>query len=384
MRRAAAAALALGLWLVAPAAGAATVAEQAQAAAGQLQAAVADLDKAVSAKDRVAALTATITAYEQGLTALRESLRQVQIREATLVMQFEAKRDRVAQLVGVLSRMEADPAPLLLLHPAGPLGTARSGMMIAEVTPALQAEAETLRQQLQEVRDLRTLQVSAGETLTQGLRVAQTARTALSKAISEREPLPKRFTEDPEVLRGLLQSADTLDAFAAGLALNETESEGMADFGFGRGKLPLPVQGTLLRRPDEADGAGVRRPGMVLATARRALVTAPWEGTIRYRGPLLAFGNVIILEPGAGYLLVLAGLDVVYGEVGEVVAAGAPLGLMGGGEPGMDEFLYSAQDGGAGRESETLYVELRQGGEAIDPLPWFAATAPLAGAEQVP
>ena len=144
------------------------------------------------------------------------------------------------------------------------------------------------------------------------------------------------------------------------------------------------LDGTLLRRPDEADGAGVRRPGMVLATARRALVTAPWEGTIRYRGPLLAFGNVIILEPGAGYLLVLAGLDVVYGEVGEVVAAGAPLGLMGGGEPGMDEFLYSAQDGGAGRESETLYVELRQGGEAIDPLPWFAATAPLAGAEQVP
>jgi len=386
MRAAAAAlALCLGLW-AAPggAAMAASVAEQAQSAATRLQTAVAELDKAVSAKDRVAALTTTISAYEEGLTALRESLRQVQIREATLVMQFEAKRDRVAQLVGVLSRMEADPAPLLLLHPSGPLGTARSGMMIAEVTPALQTEAEALRSQLQEVRDLRALQLAAGTTLTDGLRVAQTARTALSKAISERTELPKRFTEDPEVLRGLLQSADTLDAFAAGLALNETEAEGMADFGFGRGKLPLPVQGTLLRRPDEADGAGVRRPGMVLATRKRALVTAPWDGTIRYRGPLLNFGNVIILEPGSGYLLVLAGLDTVYGEVGEVVTTGAALGLMGGGEPGMDEFLYSAQDGGASRESETLYVELRQGGEAIDPLPWFTATAPLAGAQQVP
>ncbi|MDQ1848701.1 peptidoglycan DD-metalloendopeptidase family protein [Gemmobacter fulvus] len=366
------------------AAHAVTVAEQAQAAAVDLQKAVQALDAAREARDRVQALTQTIGAYELGLGALRENLRQASIREATLVLQFEAKRDRVAQLVGVLSRMEADPAPLLLLHPSGPLGTVRSGMMIADVTPALQAEAEAMRVQLQEVRDLRALQVSAGKTLSDGLRVAQEARTALSKAISDRTELPRRFTEDPEVLRGLLESADTLDAFADGLALNETESDGMADFGFGRGKLPLPVLGTLLRRPDEADGAGVRRPGMVLATRKQALVTAPWSGTIRYRGPLLNFGNVIILEPGAGYLLVLAGLETVYGEVGEVIASGAPLGLMGGGEPGMDEFLVSAQDGGGARDTETLYVELRQGSEPVDPMPWFAATAPLAEAQQEP
>ncbi|MEH7827921.1 murein hydrolase activator EnvC family protein [Gemmobacter denitrificans] len=366
------------------AAQAVTVAEQAQAAAANLQAAVAELDQARAARDRVQALTRTISAYEQGLGALRESLRQASIREATLLMQFEAKRDRVAQLVAVLGRIESDPAPMLLLHPSGPLGTVRSGMMIADVTPALQAEAEALRAELTEVRDLRALQVAAGRTLADGLRAAQEARTALSQAISDRTQLPKRFTEDPEVLKGLLESADTLDAFAAGLALNETESEGMQDFGFAHGQLPLPVLGTLLRRPDEADGAGIRRPGMALATRKRALVTAPWPGTIRYRGPLLDFGNVIILEPGAGYLLILAGLDTVYGEVGEVIAGGAPLGLMGGGEPGMDEFLVSAQDGGGARDTETLYVELRQGGEPVDPMPWFAATAPLAEAQQVP
>ncbi|SEO01125.1 Septal ring factor EnvC, activator of murein hydrolases AmiA and AmiB [Gemmobacter aquatilis] len=375
---------AMCLMLLAGAAPAATVAEQAQAAAASLQAAVASLGKANQARDRVQALTKTITAYEEGLTALRESLRQVSIREATLVLQFDAKRDRVAQLVGVLSRMEADPAPLLLLHPSGPLGTVRSGMMIADVTPALQAEAEAMRAELQEVRDLRALQVSAGQTLTEGLRVAQEARTELSKAISDRTNLPKRFTEDPEVLKGLLESADTLDAFANGLALNEVEAEGMADFGFAHGKLPLPVLGTVLRRPNEADGAGVRRPGMVLATRAQALVTAPWSGTLRYRGPLLNFGNVIILEPGAGYLLVLAGMETVYGEVGEVVAAGAPLGLMGGGTPGMEEFLVSAQDGGGARDTETLYVELRQGSIATDPMPWFTATAPLADKQQVP
>ncbi len=383
MRRLAPLVLTLAL-AAAPAGAQQSVAQQAQAAAANLQQAVAALDKAKAARDRVQALTQTITAYEQGLTALRESLRQASIREQTLLLQFEAKRDRVAQLVGVLSRMEADPAPLLLLHPSGPLGTVRSGMMIADVTPALQAEAETMRAQLQEVRDLRALQTSAGRTLTEGLSAAQEARTALSQAISDRTQLPKRFTEDPEVLKGLLESADTLDAFAAGLALNEVEAEDIEDFGFAHGKLPLPVLGTLLRRPDEADGSGVRRPGMVLAARKRALVTAPWSGTIRYRGPLLNFGNVMILEPGAGYLLVLAGLDTVYGETGEVVAAGAPLGLMGGGEPGMDEVLVSAQDGGGARDTETLYVELRQGGEPVNPLPWFEATAALAGAQQEP
>ncbi len=363
---------------------AATVAEQTQAAAVNLQKAVVALDKAREGKDRIRALTQTITAYEQGLTALRESLRQASIREESLLLQFQAKRDRVAQLVGVLSQLESDPAPLLLLHPTGPIGTVRSGIMIADVTPGLHAEAEALRIQLQEVRDLRALQTAAGRTLAEGLRAAQSARTVLSQAISDRTELPKRFTEDPDVLKGLLESADTLDAFAAGLALNDIESAGIEDFGFGLGKLPLPVQGTLLRRPDEADSAGVRRPGMVLAARKKALVTAPWAGTIRYRGPLLDFGNVMILEPGAGYLLILAGMETVYGEVGEVVADGAPLGLMGGGEPGMEEFLVSAQDGGGARDTETLYVELRQAGEPVDPMPWFAETASMAPRQQFP
>jgi septal ring factor EnvC (AmiA/AmiB activator) len=296
------------------------------------------------------------------------------LREAAIALQFEAKRARVAQLVGVLSRIDSDPAPLLFLHPDGPLGTVRSGMMLADVTPALQAEAETLRGELTEMRDLRDLQTAAGKTLETGLQAAQEARTALSQAISDRTNLPRRFTEDPDVLRGLLQSADTLDAFASGLSLNKAESGGLQAFDSAKGTLPLPVLGTVLRRAGEADAAGVRRPGLLIATRPRALVTAPWPATIRYLGPLLNYGNVIVLEPGGGYLLILAGLDTVYGEVGEVVAAGAPLGLMGGATPSVDEFLMSVQDGGGARDTETLYMELRAGTQPVDPADWFAAT----------
>lgn len=349
-------------------AGAEGVAEQAAQAAADLQAAVQALEEAEVAKDRVDALTQTIRAYEDGLSALRGSLRQASLRETALTLRFNAERDRIAKLVGILGQLEAEPGPLLLLHPTGPVGTVRSGMVLADVTPALQAEAERLRGELRELRDLRALQLAAGETLLRGLGAAQEARTALSQAISDRTELPLRFTETPEALRDLLESADTLEAFAAGLAPGGADGE---DFATAQGRLALPVLGRVLRRANEADAAGVRRPGLAIATRARALVTAPWPATIRYRGPLLDYGNVMILEPGGGYLLILAGLGTVYGEVGEVVAQGAPLGLMGGAEPELADILAVSEEGGGTRESETLYLELRQGAEPVDPGPWF-------------
>ncbi|MEZ5674302.1 MAG: hypothetical protein R3D81_03325 [Thalassovita sp.] len=47
-------------------------------------------------------------------------------------------------------------------------------------------------------------------------------------------------------------------------------------------------------RADESDAAGIARPGVVLATRPRALVTTPTAATIRYLGPLLDYGNVMI------------------------------------------------------------------------------------------
>lgn len=350
-----------------------TVAEQAARASADLSAAVAALDTAKSARDQVTALSQTIHAYETGLDALREALRQASIREATLSLDFAAKRDRIAQLIAALTRIEANPGPLLLLHPSGALGTARSAMILADVTPALQAEANSLRADLAELADLRDLQIGAGEKLTAGLNAAQTARSALSKAISDRTDLPKRFTEDQDTLLGLLESSDTLDAFASGLTMTPDDTGSIRDFGAAKGTLPLPVLGKPLRAAHEADATGTRRPGISLATRPLAMVTAPWPATIRFHGLLLDYGNVMILEPGGGYLLILAGMETVYGELGEVVAAGAPLGLMGGTAPTADEFLVTTEEGGGAQATETLYIELRQGPTPVDPAEWFAA-----------
>lgn len=346
------------------------VALAAQKASADLEEAVKGLEAAETAKDRVAALTTTIRAYEAGLVALREAMRQAELRESTLTIQFQAKRQELSQLLGVLSGLDADQGPLLLLHPDGPLGTVRSGMILADVTPGLQRQAAGLKQDLTELRDLRALQAQAEATLAEGLTRVQMARTDLSQAVSDRTTLPKRITDDPEALQKLLDNAKTLAGFAKGLAPQDSTVPGFAE---AKGTLAWPALGRVILHPGEIDSKGVTRPGITLATRPLALVTAPWAGTIRYRGPLLDYGNVMILEPGQGYLLVLAGLDQVYGEVGDVVSQGDALGLMGGTEASAADILSPSSDSTGASDSETLYVELRNGADAIDPMEWFAA-----------
>ena len=66
--------------------------------------------------------------------------------------------------------------------------------------------------------------------------------------------------------------------------------------------------------------------------------------------------------------MILAGLETVYGEVGEVVAPGQPLGLMGGAAARDADILSGTADGGGAAASETLYLEVRQKAEPVDPL----------------
>lgn len=367
-------ALALALAL-APVAGPgrADVVADAALASDRLHEAIAALGAAAGGREQVAALTQTIRAYEEGLAALREAMRAVTLRRTTLERHFQSQGERLSRLLGALARIEHTPGPLLLLHPDGPLATARSAMLLAEAAPVLDAEADRLRAELAELARLAETQEHAGETLVSGLEAVQTARTALSQALSDRTEQPRRLTEDPQALQELVESANTLGAFAAGLVLDPGAGEGHPSFAEARGRLALPALGTLIRRPGEADAAGVRRPGLTFATAARALVTAPWPATIRYRGPLLDYGNVIILEPGDGYLLIIAGPALVYGEVGDVVDGGAPLGLMGG-----DDVTEAAAGGSSppgAQDTQTLYVELRLDGAPVDAMEWFAATA---------
>ena len=342
-------------------------------AAEMLEQAGFALLEAQGARDRVEALTQTVRAYEEGLLALREGIRQAALRERTILMAFDAERDRLSRLLGVLQSIEAAPAPVVLMHPEGPLGTARAGMILSEVTPAVAGQARALRAQLEELAALRAVQDMALRDLSDALERAQDARTQLSQAIAERRMLPENFLSDDVAMTQLVDSVDSLDTLSALLAQSPpAASPELPDFITARGTLPLPVLGTQLRAFGEADAAGVARPGLVYATRAGALVTAPWPASVRYAGPLLDYGNVIILEPEAGYLLVLAGLDTVYVNTGVVIPAAGPLGLMpGGAESDTEELIVATLQGSGAALSETLYMELRENGVPVDPAEWF-------------
>ncbi|MGJ8615894.1 MAG: murein hydrolase activator EnvC family protein [Sulfitobacter sp.] len=348
-------------------------ASEARAAAAELETASALLDQADGARDRVKALTETIQAFEKGLGAMRAGLRQVAINEAQLTQKLQARDGEVAQLLGVLQNIGGTPSPVAFLHPDGPTGTARAGMLLAELTPALNTRADALRRDLQDVQTLRALQVDAAARLQKGLTEVQAARTALNQAMANRTDLPMRFTEDPVRTAILIASTETLGGFASGLSEIVTGELEPAPTNLDgkKGELALPVQGLILRKAGEADAAGIKRPGIIIATRPRAIVTSPTAATIRYTGPLLDFGDVIILEPQADTLFVMTGLDVVYGQAGQVIAGGTPIGLMGGQSDENDTTLSPDREGSGTDRTETLYIEVRQDNTPQDPSDWF-------------
>ncbi len=355
------------------AAQAATPAQAAEAAASRLDAATARLRKADSARDRVKALTETVRAYEDGLGAMRDGLRRVAQRETQLTTQLRAREDEVADLLGVLQTIETSEPPILMLHPSGPLGAARSAMVLAEITPGLQARVDGLKHDLEEVQTLRFLQQNAAKTLEKGLLGVQEARSQLSAAIADRTDLPRRFVQDPVRTAILLSSTETLTGFADGLSeIGGGEPiDVREDINDRRGDLDLPLQGLLLRGYGERDAAGIARPGLLVAARPRAMVSTPTAATIRYRGPLLDLGNVIILEPQAGTLFVFSGLAEVYGEPGQVIPEGTPVGLMGGAAVQADAILSLSGEGAGTDRTETLYIEVRMDNSPVDPETWF-------------
>ncbi|MBV1895451.1 MAG: peptidoglycan DD-metalloendopeptidase family protein [Rhodobacteraceae bacterium] len=348
-------------------------AEAAIAAADMLEKATMALEDAQNPRDRVRALTEIVRSYEAGLEAVRDGLRRAATREAQVSRRLEAREDEIADLLGILQTIETAPPPVLLLHPSGPIGSARSSMMLAEVTPALNVKAQNLRNDLKEIQTLRLLQQNAAENLENGLAGVQTARAELSQAVADRTDLPKRFVEDPVRVAILISSVETLGGFASGLAeVTQTDiPAAQQDLPALKGLVRLPVRGLILHHAGEADAAGIKREGIIIATRPRALVTAPTAATIRYRGPLLDLGNVMILEPVPGVLFVLSGLQDVFGDAGQVIPEGAPIGLMGGSAPESGAILSTSSDGTGGGRSETLYIEVREGGSPVDPESWF-------------
>lgn len=338
--------------------------DPATAAIEQLQAANASLIAAETAQDPINALTRTIHAYEAGLDAIGDGLQSAATREAQLSQTLVLREAEIARFLMALQAAQNAPPVIAVMHPAGPVGAARAQIMMAEMKPALQEQAAELRTALDELQSLQSARSQATGVLQDALAGAEQARLALGAAVETRTDLSQRFQEDPVRTAILISSVETLDGFTS--ELSQISAQPMrpstGDVSGRKGALDLPVQGTV---QDQTDA------GITVATRPRALVTSPSSATIRYRGPLLDMGNVMILEPQQDLLLVLSGMEDVFGRTGDVIPAGTPVGFMGGNAPEIGTILSLSGDGTGAPQSETLYMEIRESGRPVDPETWF-------------
>ena len=338
-----------------------------------LDLATADLKNAKNAKKRIKSLSQAIQSYEETLAILRISVRDLTLQQAQLQNVLDHNENEIMQFLGVLAAVQKTPIAGQMLHPNGPLATARSGMIISDIVPILQENVNQLRDQLVVLKQLSETQFKAQSSLQTGLLELQKAHSNLGRAIANRDDLPKRFITDPEKLEILIKASKDLETFAASvqsIAISET-SVSLPSVSDRKGHLKLPVRGKILGKFNEADASGIKRSGIILATDPKAIVISPTAATIRYLGPLLDYGNVAILEPQNGLLFVFAGMDTVYGEIGQVIPALSPIGLMPSQSNEVDRIFKTRTNFYSGQLSETLYVEVREGSEPKNPLDWF-------------
>jgi septal ring factor EnvC (AmiA/AmiB activator) len=336
-------------------------------AAGRIAAASAGIAEAEAAPEQVAALGRAVGAYQAALAALGVEVAEAGRREQALALDLADRRIEIQRLLAALGAMSRTPRPAQALHPEGPLGAARAAAMMARLTPAMQERAQALAEELAALRTARRLHAESRAGLEAGLARLGAAQAALSAAMAAASPQPADPGEPTVTM--MARDSETLSALAAALARTgdapEPPAEGGAD------KLLWPVAGQVLRHFNEPDAAGVRRPGIIVEAAPLALVQAPADAIVRYAGPFLEYGYVVVLEPDAGTMGVLAGLAQLRVRTGTPVGRGELIGLLGGRALDVEEYvMLPASDTGAGG-GETLYIEARQGRGPVDPEPLF-------------
>jgi septal ring factor EnvC (AmiA/AmiB activator) len=134
-------------------------------------------------------------------------------------------------------------------------------------------------------------------------------------------------------------------------------------FSEAKGMLPLPAQGRRVLAYGEKTQYGNLSKGMVLETRQGGQVVSPSDGWIVYAGEFRSYGQLLIINAGGGYHILLAGLSQIDVQLGQFVLAGEPVGVM--------STAATPPPGKPQDNAPILYIEFRKDQQPIDPDPWW-------------
>src|SRR5882757_4558406 len=305
-------------------------------------------------------------------------------------------------LRAALQRIGRQTPPALMIRAEDALQSVRSATMLGAVLPEMRHQAEVLAADLTELVRLRTQIADERGRLARDLLVLVDDRQRLSLFVDERQ---KRLTEaertlgeerqhaaelavQAENLNQLIvkleQGLDSAARSARAAARSGDDKKGSGtrpdfaalkdpgrlspaiSFASAKGMLPMPVNGAKIREFGAPDGVGGTEKGISIAARPGGQITAPCDGWVVYAGPFRNYGQLLILNAGGGYHVLLAGMERISVDLGQFVVTGEPVAVMGSGAQ-----ITAAKAGGASQP--VLYVEFRKDGIPVDPGPWWAA-----------
>ena len=358
--------------------------------AGEIAAAIEEQD---AVAERLTAIASEIQNQEALVSGSEAELNKLSAERAGLLAELGEKQDTLSALLAGLQRLEQNPPPALVVEPGDILSALRGAMLLGTLAPNLKAEADALALKLDQLGQVQATLKSKREDVAAEIRRLQEQRIELDRLVVQKKALVSKSSADLEAerrrTRVLAEKAKSLKQLLASLAEERQRQEQEAterlaaeererkrqeelqraprmDFAEAKGKLSFPAQGQIVRRFGEPDGLGRETQGLMIATRSGAQVTAPADGKVEFAGPFRSYGQVVILNPGSGYRVLLAGMDKVTADVGEFLRAGEPVGEMGSGPASVTLFGEVVQDG-----RPVLYIEFRNSTEAVDSGPWW-------------
>jgi len=327
-------------------------------------------------------------------------LRALDGREAQMRASLDSRRSDVVEVLAALQRAGRRSPPALLIRPEDALQSVRTAMLLGSLVPELRARAEKIAGEIGELAAVRKAIGTERDRLATDRDKLRDDQTRLAALVEERQRKQSEIEKDLEAegarainlsrqvdglqdlinkLEQNLKSAAKAAASASlqgvpasnakldpGALRNPNRKSPAIAFASAKGLFALPVNGTKMREFGGSDGVGGVEKGISLATRPGAQVTTPCDGWVVYAGPFRSYGQLLILNAGGGYHVLIAGMERISVNIGQFVLTGEPVAVM-----GTTSQVASILSTNASQP--VLYVEFRKDGTPIDSGPWWAA-----------